>query len=128
MNAAGTSPAMNKPPIEILATKPMMIMLMQGGMVSAITAEAASNPAASFGSCRVRRTAGMMIPPTAATSASFDPDTPEKNAVAVMMIKFKPPRTRPNMRNSSSISRDDMPFASISRPASTKKGIASNTK
>ena len=128
MNAAGTRPAMNNPPMEMLATNPMMIMLMQGGMVSAMTAEAASNPAASFGSCRVRRTAGMMIPPTAATSASFDPDTPEKKAVAVMMIRFKPPRTRPIMRNSSSISRDDMPLASISRPASTKKGIVSNTK
>ncbi len=69
-----------------------------------------------------------MIPPTAATSASFDPDTPEKNAVAVMMIRFNPPRTRPIMRNNSSIRRDDMPFASISSPASTKKGIASKTK
>ena len=126
--AAGTRPAMNRPPMEMLATNPRMIMLMHGGMVSAMIAELASTAAASFGSWRVRCTAGMTMPPTAATSASLDPDTPEKNAVAVMMIRFKPPRRRPNMRTSSSISRDDMPFASMSRPASTKKGMASSTK
>ena len=43
---------MNSPPIEMLATKPMMIMLMQGGMVSAITAVRPAAPAASFGSWR----------------------------------------------------------------------------
>jgi len=42
ISAAGTSPAMNRPPIDRLATKPRMMRLMQGGMVSAITAEAAS--------------------------------------------------------------------------------------
>ncbi len=112
----------------MLATKPMMIMLMQGGMVSAITAVQASRPAVSFGSCLVLRTAGMMMPPTAAMSASLEPDTPEKKAVAVMVISPSPPRTRPNMRSSSSMRRDDMPLASISSPASTKKGIASSTK
>ena len=101
---------MNRPPIEMLATKPMMIMLMQGGIVSAITAVQASRPAASFGSWRVRRTAGMTMPPTAAMSASLEPETPEKNAVAVIVIRPRPPRTRPNMRSSSSIRRDDMPF------------------
>ena len=128
ITAAGTRPAMNKPAIEILATKPMMIMLMQGGMVSAMTAVQASRPAASLGSWRVRRTAGITMPPTAAMSASLEPDTPEKNAVAVMVIRPMPPRTRPKMRSSNSISRDDIPLDSISRPASTKKGIASKTK
>ena len=106
----------------------MMIMLMQGGMVSAITAVQASRPAVSFGSCLVLRTAGMMMPPTAAMSASLEPETPEKKAVAVMVIRPSPPRTRPNMRSSSSISRDDMPLDSISKPASTKNGMASSTK
>ena len=69
-----------------------------------------------------------MMPPTAAISASFDPDTPEKNAVAMIVISPSPPLTRPNMRNSNSINRDDMPFDSISNPASTKNGIASSTK
>jgi hypothetical protein len=125
---AGMMPARNSPPIETLETKAKMMRLTQGGMVSAITAVQASSPAASFGSCRVRRTAGITMPPTAAMSASFEPETPEKNAVAVMVISPSPPRTRPKMRSSSSISRDDMPFDSISSPASTKNGIASSTK
>ena len=119
---------MNRPPIEMLATKPKMIMLTQGGIVSAITAVAASNPAASFGSCFVLRTAGMMMPPTAAMSASFEPEIPEKNAVAMIMMTLRPPFIRPNIRNKSSISRDDMPLVSITSPASTKNGIASSTK
>src|SRR5476649_1745079 len=87
-NTAGTMPARNRPPNEMLATKPMMIMLMHGGMVSAITADAASTAAVSLGSWRVRRTAGTTIPPTAAISASLEPETPEKNAVARIAIRF----------------------------------------
>jgi len=126
--AAGTSPARNRPPIEILATKPMMIRFTHGGIVSAITAEQASTAAVSLTSCFVRRTAGTTMPPTAAISASLEPDTPEKKAVARMEIRFIEPRTRPNIRTSNSIRRVDMPFDSMIRPASTKKGIASSTK
>src|SRR5580700_3712277 len=43
ISAAGSRPAANRPPIERLATNPRMIRLMQGGMVSAITADAASS-------------------------------------------------------------------------------------
>jgi len=128
ITTAGTMPARNSPPIEILATKPMMIMLMQGGMVSAITPEAASTAAVSFGSWPVRRTAGTTMPPTAAISASLEPDTPEKNAVARMAMRFMEPRTRPKIRTSNSIRREDMPFTSITSPASTKNGIARSTK
>ena len=39
----------NKPPIDRLVTKPRMIRLMQGGIVSAMTAEAASSATASPG-------------------------------------------------------------------------------
>jgi hypothetical protein len=70
----------------------------------------------------------MTMPPTAAMSAGFEPEMPENNAVAVIVIRLRPPRIRPNMRNSSSISRDDMPLDSITRPASTKNGIANSTK
>src|ERR1700759_5629492 len=56
---AGSRPATNNPPIDKLATKPRMIRLMQGGMVSAITAEAASNATALPGFCRERRAAGV---------------------------------------------------------------------
>ena len=98
------------------------------GTAPAMTALLARSAAISSGSSPLWRTAGMTTPPTAAMSASLEPDTPEKNAVAVMAIRPRPPRTRPNTRSSSSISRDDMPLDSISRPASTKNGIASRTK
>jgi hypothetical protein len=49
ISAEGSRPATNKPPIERLATKPRMIRLTQGGMVSAMTAEAARRATASPG-------------------------------------------------------------------------------
>src|SRR5665213_1037788 len=63
ISPAGSSPATNRPPIERLATKPRMIRLMQGGMVSAMTAEAASNATALPGFCRERRAAGISTDP-----------------------------------------------------------------
>ena len=128
MTTAGTMPARNSPPMDRLATNPRMIMLTHGGIVSAMIAVAAKRPVASFGSCRVLRTAGIRMPPTAATSASFDPEMPEKNAIAMTMIRLRPPRSRPNQRSRSSINRDDMPLTSMIRPASTKNGTASRTK
>src|SRR5437868_12220319 len=55
ISPAGSMPATNSPPIERLATKPRIIRLMHGGMVSAITADAASNATALPGFCRERR-------------------------------------------------------------------------
>src|SRR3977135_3292399 len=71
---AGNRPATNRPPIDRLATNPKMIRLMQGGMVSAITAEAASSATALPGFWRARRAAGISTEPTAATSAILDPE------------------------------------------------------
>ena len=92
---AGSSPATNNPPIDRLATKPRMIRLMQGGMVSAMTAEAASNATALPGFCRERRAAGISTDPTAATSAIFEPEMPENSTIDVTMTTLRPPRMRP---------------------------------
>ncbi len=113
ISPAGMSPATKSPPIEILATKPRMMRLMQGGIVSAITAEAARSATALPGFCRARRAAGMSTEPTAATSAIFDPEMPEKITIASTMTTLSPPRSRPTPRCRSSIRRTDMPFASI---------------
>ena len=91
--AAG--PATNRPPIDRLATKPRMIRLMQGGMVSAITAEAASNATALPGFCLERRAAGISTEPTAATSAILEPEMPENSTIDITMTTFSPPRMRP---------------------------------
>src|ERR1700748_457173 len=66
---AGNSPAMNRPPIDRVATKPRMMQLLQGGKGSAVTAEAASSATALTGFCRERRAAGISTDPPAATSA-----------------------------------------------------------
>ncbi len=104
---------MNSPPIEILATKPRMMRLMQGGMVSAITAEAASNATALPGRCPDLRAAGISTEPTAATSAILEPEMPENSTMDITMTTFRPPRIWPISRCKSAIRRTDMPFASI---------------
>ena len=113
IRVAGRRPATNNPPIDRLATKPRMIRLMQGGMVSAITADAASNATALPGFCRERRAAGISTEPTAATSAIFEPEMPENSTIEVTITTLRPPRIRPTMRCKSSMSRTDMPLASI---------------
>ncbi len=113
ISPAGTNPAANNPPIERLVTKPRMMRLMQGGMVSAITAEAANSATAAPGSCRLRRAAGISTAPTAATSAILDPEMPEKMTMLSTMTTFSPPRSRPTPRCNSAIRRTDIPFASI---------------
>ena len=86
---------------------------MQGGMVSAITADAASSATAPPGFCLERRAAGISTEPTAATSAIFEPEMPENSTIDITMTTLSPPRIRPTARCSSSISRTDMPLASI---------------
>src|ERR1700680_3715641 len=76
ISPAGNRPATNNPPIDKLATKPRMIKLMQGGMVSAITAEAASNATAPPGFCRERRGAGGRHHPTPPASALLAAEVP----------------------------------------------------
>jgi hypothetical protein len=113
ISPAGNRPAMNNPPIERLATKPRMMRLMQGGMVSAITADAASKATALPGFCRDARAAGISTEPTAATSAILEPEMPENSTIEVTITTFRPPRMWPTARCNSSISRTDMPLASM---------------
>ena len=103
-------------------------MLIQGGIVSPITADAASSATASFSSYPDSRIAGTMIEPTAATSALFEPEMPENTAIAAIITTLNPPCTRPNAMSRKAISRRDMPFTPMTRPARTKNGIASRTK
>ena len=86
---------------------------MQGGMVSAITADAASSATVEPGFCPDLRDAGTSTAPTAATSAIFEPEMPENSTIAVTITTFRPPRILPTRRCSHSISRTDMPLASI---------------
>jgi len=51
---AGMNPAMNMPPIEMFETKARMMRLMQGGIDSAMTADAPSSATALPGFCLAR--------------------------------------------------------------------------
>ena len=82
-------------------------------MVSAITAEAASSATALPGFCLVRRAAGISTEPTAATSAIFEPEMPENSTMDMTITTLSPPRRWPTARCNSSISRTDMPLASM---------------
>ena len=82
-------------------------------MASAITAEAASNATALPGFCLERRAAGTNTEPTAATSAIFEPEMPEKMTIDSTITTLSPPRARPTSRSNRAISRTDMPLASI---------------
>ena len=113
ISPAGSRPATNNPPIDRLATKPRMMRLMQGGIASAMTAEAASSATAPPGFCLERRAAGISTEPTAATSAILEPEMPENSTIDITMTTLRPPRIRPTARCSSSMSRTDMPLASI---------------
>ena len=113
ISAAGNRPATNNPPIDRLATKPRMIRLMQGGIASAMTADAASSATAPPGFCFDRRAAGISTEPTAATSAILEPDMPENSTIDITMTTLRPPRILPTARCSSSIRRTDMPLASM---------------
>ncbi len=128
ISAAGSSPAMNSPPIDRFATKPSRMRLMHGGIVSAITADAASRATALPGFWPWRRAAGIITVPTAATSAIFEPEMPENSTMLSTITTSSPPRSRPTIRSSSAISRAAMPLASISAPVSRKNGMASRTK
>ena len=105
--------ATNNPPIDRLATKPRMMRLMQGGIVSAMTADAASSATAPPGFCFERRAAGISTDPTAATSAILEPEMPENSTIDITITTLRPPRIRPTARCNSSIRRTDMPLASI---------------
>ena len=86
---------------------------MQGGIDSAMTADAPSSATALPGFCLDRLAAGMSTEPTAATSAVFDPEMPENSTMDRTRTMLSPPRIPPTMRRSASISRTDMPLASI---------------
>ncbi len=64
----------------------------------------------------------------AETSATEDPESAPKKALAAMFIIASPPLSQPTSRFASPIRRCDIPPAPMISPASMKKGIASRVK
>src|SRR6516225_4037178 len=95
MTAAGSSPPKNSAPTERVVIDPRTSRAMLGGIVSPIAAEAASTAALS--ARRYPRSSQMASSarPTAAMSALFEPDSPEKTYIVAMMAYRALCRTAP---------------------------------
>ena len=71
---------------------------------------------------------GIRIEPSAATSATAEPEISAKNSEAPMDTCARPPRTQPNSADANAISRREMPEAFMIAPARMNSGIASSGK
>ena len=71
---------------------------------------------------------GVSIAPIAETSATVEPEMPEKKYSASTTDTPRPPRTRPTRARARSTSAYDIPQRSIRLPAKTKVGMASKTQ
>src|SRR3954469_17898281 len=72
--------------------------------------------------------AGMRMEPSAAASATADPEISAKNIEVTMVTCASAPRTNPKMAEESAIRRREMPDAFMIAPARMKRGIAISGK
>ena len=85
---------MNMAASDTLVIEPTISMAMLGGTVSPMIAEAASTAAPSAAPCRSRSWSRMIVP-TAATSAGFEPESPETTYMLATVTCKRPPRQWP---------------------------------
>ena len=120
----GKKPAAKRPPIEILATTPIIIKSIEGGTIVAVPPAAASKAVAKGAGYFRFNISGIVIEPIAAVSALAEPQTPEKNIVPKTTTMPKPPRTRPTRTKDMFTIRPAIPPWPIIVPAKIKSGIA----
>ena len=70
---------------------------------------------------------GMVVAATAETSATVEPEMPEKMYSAAMTAMPSPPRIQPTSATASATRRCAMPPVSMSAPARMKSGSESRT-
>jgi hypothetical protein len=70
---------------------------------------------------------GIMVDPMAETSATVEPEMPEKMYSATTTAMERPPRTQPTSAWASRTRRTAMPPVSISAPARMNSGMARST-
>jgi hypothetical protein len=68
----------------------------------------------------------MRIEPIAEASATEEPEMPENSTSEATTTMPRPPRIWPTIAEASATRRREMPLVSISAPASTNSGIATN--
>src|SRR3954463_8335756 len=97
---------------------------MDGGMMTASVAEDESTAAENSFEYPLLFIAGMRMEPSAAASATADPEISVKNIEVTMVTCASAPRTNPKMAEESAIRRREMPDAFMIAPARMKRGMA----
>src|SRR5438093_13576666 len=101
---------------------------MDGGMMPASVADEESTAAENSLLYPLLFIAGMRIDPSAAASATADPEISAKNIEVTMVTCASAPRTKPSRAEESAISRREMPDAFMIAPAKTNSGMAMSGK
>ena len=103
-----------------------MIMGIEGGMITASVAELDVTAAAKATGYPFFFIAGIRIEPSAATSATAEPEISAKKSEAEIDTIARPPRMNPNTADANAMSRCEMPDEFMIAPARMKSGIAIN--
>ena len=92
-------------------------MGIDGGMITASVAADDITAAANGAGYPLLFMPGMRIDPSAATSATADPEISAKKSDAPMETCARPPRIQPNSDDAKAINRREMPDAFMIAPA-----------
>ena len=93
--AAGMNPARNSVVVDRVVMEPITSSTMLGGIVSPMMADAESTATTSPRSYFRFSSIPRMVVPTAATSATFEPEMPEKMYMVMTTTCSRPPRRWP---------------------------------
>jgi hypothetical protein len=105
-----------------------MIIMMLGGMIGPMIAEAAVTAALKLLSYPALRIILISTAPRPLASAMAAPLIPAKNMLASTLVWPIPPRMRPMIRSANRIRRLVIPLALMISAAKMKSGTASRTK
>src|SRR5258705_7184402 len=99
-----------------------------GGMTTASVAEEERTAAENSFEYPLFFIAGIRIDPSAAASATAEPEISAKNIEVTMVTWARAPRMKPSSAEESAMSRREMPDAFMIAPAKTKSGMAISGK
>src|SRR5205085_3060802 len=101
---------------------------MDGGMITASVADEESTAAENSLLYPLLFIAGMRIDPSAAASATAEPEISAKNIEVTMVTCARAPRIQPRSAEESAMSRREIPEAFMIAPARMKSGMAMSGK
>ncbi len=119
-------PATNNCVTDVSAMTAYKIMGMDGGIMMASDAAEEQMAAANGALYPFFFISGIKTEPSAATSATADPEISAKNKDTPMLTCAKPPRIQPNSAEAKLIKRREIPDEFMMAPAKMNKGIASS--